>query len=73
VFYELEFYATDENGERRKLRGMTREGQSVDVAVGHANSVLKYVLIEDRKPDYCLVKDRGGKVVSVVTAVPQSA
>lgn len=63
--YELEFYVTDEKGERRRLRGEQREG-SIDFAIRHAKSILKYALIEDQKPDVCIVKDRGGKVVRLV-------
>jgi hypothetical protein len=72
VFYVLEYYSPDSSGEKRKLRSDTHHGPSMNHAISYARAVLKYVIIQDRKPDLCLIKDPGGKVLTVVAGVSLS-
>jgi hypothetical protein len=69
LFYALEYYALDADGDKRRLRSDIHHEPSLTHAISYARAVLKYVLIQDVKPDHCLIKDPRGKVLTVVTGM----
>jgi hypothetical protein len=69
LFYALEYYTLDADGDKRRLRSDIHHEPSMTHAISYARAVLKYVLMQDQKPDHCLVKDPSGKVLTVVSRV----
>lgn len=68
MFYVLEFFLEDGSGERHRLRSIGYEAQSEENVVRYASAFLRNVIVQDKKPTICLVKDVGGKVLNIVSA-----
>jgi hypothetical protein len=47
---------------------MGYEAQSEENVVRYASAFLRNVIVQDKKPTICLVKDVGGKVLNIVSA-----
>jgi hypothetical protein len=74
MFYVLEFFREDEAGVRQRLRSSGYEAPSEERAVQYAQAFLRNVTVQGQTPDVCLIKNVGGKVLSVVLAqAPASA
>jgi hypothetical protein len=67
VVFVLEFLVFEDDG-RRVIERMTRRAESVDQARRHATSIMKNIVIHDRKADLCEVKDQMGNILAVVPA-----
>ena len=67
MFYVLEFFSLVDGLEKQRLKAITHQAQSADDAVRYAKAFLKYVAVQDKRPNYCLVKYQNGKVISVVS------
>ena len=52
LFFVIEYYAPDANGEERQLRSETHPGPSREHAISYAKAVLEHVLIHDKKPHH---------------------
>ena len=68
MFYVLEFFREDEAGVRHRLRSSGYEAPSEERAARYAQAFLRNVTVQDKKPDVCLIKNVGGKVLSIVSA-----
>jgi hypothetical protein len=68
MFYVLEFFREDETGVRHRLRPSGYETPSEERVLRYAQAFLRNVAVQDQKPDLCLIKNVGGKVLNVVSA-----
>jgi hypothetical protein len=68
MFYVLEFLREDEAGVRQRLRSSGYEAPSEAPAVRYAQAFLRNVTVQGKQPDLCLIKNVGGKVLSIVSA-----
>jgi hypothetical protein len=68
MFYVLEFFREDEAGVRHRLRSSGYEAPSEERAVQYARAFLRNVIVQDKQPDLCMIKNVGGKVLNVVSA-----
>ena len=63
MLYVLELFC---GSEKRKLKAVTYQARSGDDAVRYAKTILKHEVIQDKRPDLCLVKYGNGELLSVV-------
>jgi hypothetical protein len=68
VFYVLEFFLEHVSGEKLRLQTLGHEATSEARAIEYAQAFLKNVAIEDQRPNLCLVKSVGGKVLNVLAS-----
>jgi hypothetical protein len=64
----LSFFREDEAGEKHRLRSFGYEAPSEENAMRYAQAFLRNVTVRDKQPTVCLVKNVGGKVLSIVSA-----
>jgi hypothetical protein len=67
MVFVLEFLIFNGDG-RRVIEKMTHRAKSVDQVRHHAASIMKNIVIHDRKADACEVKDQMGNILAVVSA-----
>jgi hypothetical protein len=68
MLYVVKSFCEDDAGERRRLRSLGYEAPSEERAVRYAQAFLRNATVHGKQPTVCLVKNLGGKVVSVVSA-----
>jgi hypothetical protein len=68
VFYVLEFFLEHGSGEKLRLQTLGHEATSEARAIEYAQAFLRNVTIEDRRPNLCLVKSVGGKVLNILAS-----
>jgi hypothetical protein len=64
MFYVLEFFREDEDGDRRKLQSLRYEAPSDEQAVRYAKAFLRNVTVQDKSLSDCRIIT-GAKVLSV--------
>jgi hypothetical protein len=68
VFYVLEFFLENASRDRLRLQTLGHEATSEARAIEYAQAFLKNVTIEDQRPNLCLVKNVGGKVLNILAS-----
>jgi hypothetical protein len=69
LVFVLEFLVFSGDG-RRVIEKVTHRAKSVDQARRYAASIMKNIVIDDRRADLCEVKDQMGNILAVVPAPP---
>jgi hypothetical protein len=69
LVFVLEFLVFSGDG-RRVIEKVTHRAKSVDQARRYAASIMKNIVIDDRRADLCEVKDQMGNILAVVRAPP---
>ena len=65
--YVLEFLAVEPGGGHAILGSLECPAPDLDKAETRAKAMVQHVTARDRKPDTCIIRDRKGRSLRVVT------